>query len=235
MKNSKSSTTTARRSLPETAPAGRKQMLNSETLSSIGLNDERIASIIRNLLKGDSSLLEEAVKKNLKNNDVAPAADVSEIDTDIVEKIASEEMFIHAVAQNLIQHLISNQEFCKAINLEIEKKVREEVSKSNQIMQNNLLKLKKEYENLAQYTRRNCLIIHGIKEEDNENTNNLAKQFFSKNMEIDIAETDIDRSHRLIRKGGRISNDVENARKKSPPPIIVKFTRHDIKSKIYVI
>jgi len=57
----------------------------------------------------------------------------------------------------------------------IEKRVEEEITKSNQKMNENLLKLKEENETLAQCTRRNCLILHGIKEKNEENTNLLAK------------------------------------------------------------
>jgi len=51
-----------------------------------------------------------------------------------------------------------------------------------------LLKLKEENEKLAQYTRINCLILYGIKEEHEENTNLLAKNFFVNKLNITISQ-----------------------------------------------
>ena len=43
-----------------------------------------------------------------------------------------------------------------------------------------------------QYSRRNCLLIHGVKENEKEDTDEVVIEFFEKEM-----EDDINRSHRL--------------------------------------
>ena len=48
-----------------------------------------------------------------------------------------------------------------------------------------------------QYSRRNCLLIHGIDEENQENTNEVVINVFKKEMDEEITHVDIDRSHRL--------------------------------------
>ena len=85
-----------------------------------------------------------------------------------------------------------------------------------------------ENESLEQYSRRNCLLFHGLKEEENENTNNLIIKFIDEKLGLSIDEHDLDRSHRL---GYRHSS--ASAQTTKPRPIIVKFIRHDIKEKIF--
>ena len=48
-----------------------------------------------------------------------------------------------------------------------------------------------------QYSRRNCLLIHGIDEENQENTNEVVIHILKKEIDEEIAHLDIDRSHRL--------------------------------------
>ena len=48
-----------------------------------------------------------------------------------------------------------------------------------------------------QYSRRNCLLIHGIDEENQENTDEVVIHILKKEIDEEIAHLDIDRSHRL--------------------------------------
>ena len=48
-----------------------------------------------------------------------------------------------------------------------------------------------------QYSRRNCLLIHGIPEIKNEDTDVLAKEVIDTKMDIKIRENDTDRTHRI--------------------------------------
>ena len=74
-----------------------------------------------------------------------------------------------------------------------------------------------------QYSRRNCLLIHGIDEENQENTDEVVINVLKKEMDEEITHQDIDRSHRLgNRKLG----------KNKPRPIIIKFLRY-VSAKIF--
>ena len=66
-----------------------------------------------------------------------------------------------------------------------------------------------------QYSRRNCLLIHGVKENEKEDTDEIVIEIFEKEMQEKVAVNDIDRSHRLCKKhtGSR------------PRPIIIIFAR----------
>ena len=87
---------------------------------------------------------------------------------------------------------------------DLEIKFKEEVSK-----------LKEDGDRQSQYSRRNCLLVHGLPEEKNEKTDSKAINLIKEKLGIELDERDIDRSHRL----GKLNNG-----KTSPRPIIVKFS-----------
>ena len=64
-----------------------------------------------------------------------------------------------------------------------------------------------------QYSRRNCLLIHGLPESKNENTDLLAMEAIETKMNIKITDNDIDRIHRI----GKPKNNGK------PRPVIIKF------------
>ena len=66
-----------------------------------------------------------------------------------------------------------------------------------------------------QYSRYNCLLVHGIVETNNENTDDLVLKTINEKLDVDITKNKIDWSHRTGReKDGQ-----------RPRPIIVKLTR----------
>ena len=69
-----------------------------------------------------------------------------------------------------------------------------------------------------------------LKKKRNENTNEVVKEFFGKYLKIDINDYDVDRTYRLVSKptGNTLSKEKERT-----SPIIVKFTRYDLKQLIY--
>ena len=74
-----------------------------------------------------------------------------------------------------------------------------------------------------QYSRKNCLLIHGIPENKNENTDVLAMEVIDTKMDIKITENDIDRAHRI----GKPKNNGK------PRPIILKFVRYNDRKKVF--
>ena len=82
--------------------------------------------------------------------------------------------------------------------------------------------LNKELDKQEQYSRRNCLLINNVGEEENEDTNQLMINTINQNMEEKISINVIDRTHRLgpVRKEGN-----------KKIPIIVKFSRYYVKNK----
>ena len=111
---------------------------------------------------------------------------------------------------------------------EVDRKEREEEIKN---LKSEVRILKKENEDLEkqmdeqeQYSRRNCLLLHGVAEEQDEETDKVSVDVIKKNMDLDIDETDLDRTHRLgkPREVGA-----------KPRPIIIKFSRYNVRHSVF--
>ena len=83
--------------------------------------------------------------------------------------------------------------------------------------------LEKKIERQEQYSRRNCNIIHGLKEEKNESANDKVVKLFREELNEDVLLEDLDRTHRIGKKKDSSSK---------PRPIIVKFARYNIREKV---
>ena len=84
--------------------------------------------------------------------------------------------------------------------------------------------LKAKLEHQMQYTRRNMLLIHGVPEENGENTDDLVIDV-SKKVGVDISKKNLNRTHRLGPKPAATS--------KKNRPIICSFISYEHKKAIY--
>ena len=75
-----------------------------------------------------------------------------------------------------------------------------------------------------QYSCQNCSLIHGVEENSNEDTDKLALNIINNDLEIDLTETAIDRTHRI--------GDPKK-KKKKVRPIIVKFVRYYDRKQVF--
>ena len=87
---------------------------------------------------------------------------------------------------------------------EKERKEREQIIKN---LEENVSVMNKKVENLEReidkhelYSRRNCLLVHGIAETDDEVTEDLVIETISTKMNIEISPVDLDRTHRIGKK-----------------------------------
>ena len=60
--------------------------------------------------------------------------------------------------------------------------------------------LEKKMERQEQYSRRNCTLIHGLKEEMDESTNDRVLKLFTEELNESVLLADIDRTHRIRKK-----------------------------------
>ena len=74
-----------------------------------------------------------------------------------------------------------------------------------------------------QYSRRNSLLIHGLPESKNKNTDLLAMEAIETKMNIKITDNDIDRTYRI----GKPKNNSK------PRSVIIKFARYNDRKKIF--
>ena len=75
-----------------------------------------------------------------------------------------------------------------------------------------------------QYSRQNCLLIHGITEGNQENTDDLALEILREKLDIELTQRDLDGTYRIGK------NDKRSNR---PRPVIVKFIRYNDRKKIF--
>ena len=85
--------------------------------------------------------------------------------------------------------------------------------------------LEKKLDRQEQYFRRNCILIHGLKEEQNESTDDRVLELFREELNEDILLANLDRTHRIGKK--RHLNCCKTR------PVIVKFARHNIREKVF--
>ena len=109
---------------------------------------------------------------------------------------------------------------------EKERKEKEEIIKN---LEENVSVMNKKVENLEkeiyeQYSRRNCLLVHGTVETDDEVTDDLVIETISMKMNIEISPADLDRTHRIQKK---------KAGQNKPRPIIVKLSRYNVRKNIF--
>ena len=100
--------------------------------------------------------------------------------------------------------------------------LKEQISKYTSKNREDIDDLAQAIDAINQYGRRNILIIEGMRWMMGEDTNKIVIRLFQA-MGINVGLRDLDRSHRLYRKGNR----------SKPPPIYVKFVSHDLKQLIY--
>lgn len=82
---------------------------------------------------------------------------------------------------------------------------------------------------LEQYSRRNCLLIHGMEEKAGENLLPTVVTMFKEKLQVEVKEHHIDRLHRIGPK--RTTAEVT---KKGHRPIIVKFVSYVQRREVFI-
>ena len=77
--------------------------------------------------------------------------------------------------------------------------------------------LEKKADDQEQYSRRNCLLIHGLTETKTEDTDEMVLDVINNKLNIEMSQISIDRNHRLGKRKGP---------GQKPRAFIVKFTRY---------
>ena len=105
-----------------------------------------------------------------------------------------------------------------------QKKVIEELRGEVSPLNEKLNAIAEQLNRQEQYSRQNCLLIHGITEGNQENTDDLAPEIFREKFDTQLTQRDLDRTHRIGK------NDKRSNR---PRPVIVKFIRYNDRKKIF--
>ena len=86
-------------------------------------------------------------------------------------------------------------------------------------------KLGDSVDELEWYSRRNCLLLHGVREVEGENANDVIMKTVKEELDIDIREEDLDRTHRV--------GNPKVCKEGKSRPIIIKFARYNVRSAVY--
>jgi len=143
---------------------------------------------------------------------------------EIVDELSKNGVFIQTVVSKLYKHIIANEKFKQELHdalllefLQINSKNEKQIKQNEEKMKH----VDSKVEELEQYSRRNCLLIHGIPYVKGEDADKVVLNFLKKKLDIELEDNSIDRSHRLKSL---------TTNKNRPKPIIVKFVTHNIKT-----
>ena len=149
-----------------------------------------------------------------------PVIDPSALSTAIAEAQAVLDVIIPALSDAISENIH------RAVELEF---VKRDEKISN--LEKEVGHLVRQLEQQEQYSRRNCLIVHGIPEvattsHQPENTDNKVIEVAQQYLDLVIPKESIDRTHRI---GSRLDKS-GNPRTR---PIIMKFSNYNVRSSLY--
>lgn len=162
----------------------------------------------------------------------------------IQDALLSEEVIstiVQAVSKAILENVTN--EVYKAINFDLQMESEKVVALETKVklIENQLSTYQSALEDHEQYSRRNCLRIHGVVEKDNEKTDDIVIGIIREKLHVDIRPEDLDRSHRIplraydrdrrLRNGRDVANDEPTH---TPNPIIVKFARYNTRHQVYI-
>ena len=167
-----------------------------------------------------SSLSEQVNQVNSKVESVLKVVEdikeFKEVVTNRIKKLEKSAQFISSKHEELTHEQSTMQQCLNTI------------SNENEALKRQVKTLQVQIEDQQQYSRRNCILIHGIPENESEDTDKLVMDVFTDRLGIILGIQDIDRSHRLgpsVRVlAPRTDQDTVKVR-----PIIVKFVSYRVR------
>ena len=104
----------------------------------------------------------------------------------------------------------------------------------NTRLANLITNLESKVDDQEQRSRNYCLLFHGIPENVNEKTDDIALEIMNTDLGLnDVAECEIQRSHRLGQKVTERRNLRSNAATAHPRPIIVRFSNFKTRMRVF--
>ena len=105
-----------------------------------------------------------------------------------------------------------------------QRKIIEDIKSELDSLSTKIEKLEKLQDQQEQYSRRNCLLVHGIAEEKEEITDEVIINTLNEKLDLDITLWDLERTHRI--------GEPKKTRGKTRP-IIVKFVQYNNRNRVF--
>ena len=138
-------------------------------------------------------------------------------------KLVNNKVFIDSLSSNI--HDTVAQELYEATCIDLEDQNKEIAVLNRKYQDLSVLneQLNTNLDDLEQYSRRNCLLLHGIRESPNEIAENVILETINNKLKLTLKPDDIDRTHRI----GQLKRkpDASNTMPK-PRPFIIKFVSY---------
>lgn len=189
---------------------------------------------LKNLLQTDTDLVKsigEAVARILADKLLASPTLMDAITQEICKNDNLIESVAIKMSEDVKQHIYqSTSHDIDAIKTQLET-----TEKSNKKLRKQLDQQDDKIDDLEQYSRRNCLLLHGISESNNETTDDIAINTIVEKLKVPIKSDDIDRTHRLgKKKQPHDSATGDELRDRRPRPIIIKFCSYAKRSQVFL-
>lgn len=101
------------------------------------------------------------------------------------------------------------------------------------ILRESIEKVETRVDEVEQYSRRNCILLHGVPETAAEEPCAVVCDVFKNKLGLDIKILDIDRAHRLGRNGQNSNRTAADIVKEGSRPIIVKFVSYASRALVF--
>lgn len=190
----------------------------------------KVEDTVKSVLLSTSVIEDYIGEKNLLDDTDTDDQSKSSIPiTKLANLIKKDTSFIKSVSSLIVEIVLENEDFKQtlfnALSIECETKLKE-TKQQNAEMKKTLNTTYYQLDKLDQYVRRENLRIYGYPENEDSNTDDGEKiiQKIAAELKVKLnVNTDIQRAHRLGKK---------NPQRKSPRPVIVRFTSYKKRSEI---
>jgi hypothetical protein len=219
-----------------TTTQGTKQQLHGLIMSDPTLISNIAESVAQHIL--DSSNLINKIATILVSSDDFISSVTSKLTAEIQSKVDSQiQLQIEPITQKVFESV--------SLDLDRVSAKAADVEANNNKLLDHIDLLETKLDEQEQYSRRNCLLIHGIPETSSkENTDTLVIDTIRERLNISITEEDLDRTHRLGPKRKLPPPEEEddntdsasyprNHLRPRPRPIIIKFARYATRNVVF--
>ena len=176
--------------------------------------------------------LRTAIVDVLLNDDALMQTIINAVSDALVSKLLGSKDFMATLADKLLSHGAldtmkqSVYEASAMDNSRTYASVTAMEGKMSALDSNNKA-LSDEMDALEQYSRRNCLLFHGVPETDANDTTESVISLCKGKLDVDVSRDLIDRSHRLGQRHVGPSSEYK------PRPIIVKFRSYETRRSVF--
>ncbi len=186
---------------------------NSATMPDQQHGEDAILSAIKNALSNEDII--QTVVQSVLNTIISTPEVIDNIVSSVTAKLSDQ--ITQSVYQSISMDIDTTKEATDANGANIQALT----IKCNQLEEN--------LDDLEQYSRRNCLLLHGVKETKSEDTTTEAINSINMHLGIDLQVKDIDRSHRL----GKPKPPGTLGQRSKAGPIIIKFVSYQQRQQTY--